>query len=117
MPRKPKKPCAYPDCPNLTDTRYCPQHHKLMNRHYNKYQRGSGSNQRYSTAWRRISAAYRKANPLCELCETKGQLVPATFVHHKVAVKDGGSDDESNLQSLCRACHEYVHRHDRWNKT
>ncbi len=25
MPSKPKKPCAYPDCPNLTDGRYCPE--------------------------------------------------------------------------------------------
>lgn len=24
MPRKPKKPCAYPGCPNLTEGRYCP---------------------------------------------------------------------------------------------
>lgn len=31
MPRKPKKPCAYPGCPNLTDGRYCPEHQSKVN--------------------------------------------------------------------------------------
>lgn len=31
MPRKPKKPCAYPGCPNLTDGRYCPEHQSKEN--------------------------------------------------------------------------------------
>ena len=26
MPTKPKHPCGYPGCPNLTDRRYCPEH-------------------------------------------------------------------------------------------
>ncbi len=26
MPIKPKKPCAKPGCPNLTDGRYCEEH-------------------------------------------------------------------------------------------
>ncbi|MCR1954151.1 HNH endonuclease, partial [Clostridioides mangenotii] len=24
MPKKPKRPCSYPGCPELTDGRFCP---------------------------------------------------------------------------------------------
>ena len=39
MPRKPKKPCGYPGCPNLTEGRYCKEHEKQMNQSYEKYGR------------------------------------------------------------------------------
>ena len=39
MPSKPKKPCAYPGCPNLTDGRYCPEHQQKVNSNYEKYGR------------------------------------------------------------------------------
>ena len=26
MPTKPKRPCGYPGCPNLTDSQYCEEH-------------------------------------------------------------------------------------------
>lgn len=28
MPRKPKRPCSFPGCPNLTDGRFCEEHEK-----------------------------------------------------------------------------------------
>ena len=34
MPGKPKKPCAYPGCPNLTDGRYCSKHQQKVNSNY-----------------------------------------------------------------------------------
>ena len=36
MPRKPKHPCSYPGCPELTEGRYCKAHQKEMDREYNK---------------------------------------------------------------------------------
>ena len=39
MPRKPKKPCSYPGCPELTDGRYCEKHQKQENARYEKYDR------------------------------------------------------------------------------
>ncbi len=45
------------------------------------------------------------AHPLCELCEKNGLVVIATDVHHIVAKRDGGRDEESNLQALCHSCH------------
>lgn len=39
MPRKPKRPCSYPGCPNLTDGRFCPEHEKKEAKRYEKYDR------------------------------------------------------------------------------
>ena len=36
MPCKPKRPCAYPGCPELTDGRYCAEHQKIITAHYNR---------------------------------------------------------------------------------
>ena len=47
MPRKPKRPCAFPDCPNLTDKQYCEKHEKEQNKRYNKYERSADVNIRY----------------------------------------------------------------------
>lgn len=38
--------------------------------------------------------------PLCALCGAK-----AVEVDHKIPKRQGGSDDESNTQSICRSCH------------
>ena len=39
MPRKPKHPCSYPGCPNLTYSRYCEEHERFMMRRYNSVER------------------------------------------------------------------------------
>ena len=36
MPTKPKKPCAYPGCPNLTFDVYCEEHAALRRKQYDK---------------------------------------------------------------------------------
>ena len=40
MPRKPQRPCRYSGCPHLTDGVYCENHAKIMEQHYEKFQRG-----------------------------------------------------------------------------
>ena len=42
MPRKPKRPCRYPGCPNLSDGVYCEVHRTLFARE-NAASRGYGS--------------------------------------------------------------------------
>ena len=116
MPRKSKKPCAFPGCPALTDNHYCDEHSKQESRRYNRYQRNPNSSKRYGNSWRKISEAYRKANPLCELCKEGGRLTPAALVHHKIKVADGGTHEASNLMALCDSCHSKLHAEqgDRW---
>lgn len=109
MPRKPKKPCGYPGCPNLTDGRYCKEHEKEMNYNYEKYGRDKAVRRRYGRAWKRIRDKYVKEHPFCELCFEKGIIVPVDEVHHKLPLAEGGTHDRSNLISLCKSCHAKIH--------
>lgn len=109
MPHKPKKPCAFPGCPNLTDETYCEKHKSQAANSYNKYQRSPDHNKKYGREWKRIRARYVKAHPLCERCLAEGRLTPVEEVHHILPVNRGGSNAESNLMILCRSCHNKIH--------
>jgi 5-methylcytosine-specific restriction protein A len=118
MPRKPKRPCSYPGCPRLTNDRYCEEHTRIVNNNYNRYERDRETPKRYNRTWKRIRDAYVAAYPLCEECLKQGRVVPVDQVHHIVPLREGGTNDFSNLVSLCSACHARIHakRGDRWNK-
>ena len=119
MPKKPKRPCSYPGCPELTDDIYCESHKSLINRNYNKYERDSASNKRYGRAWKRIRDRYIKAHPLCEECKKHGRLMPAEEVHHILPLSKGGGNESSNLMSLCKSCHSRITAEsgDRWGRS
>ncbi|MCI2205152.1 MAG: HNH endonuclease [Oscillospiraceae bacterium] len=109
MPRKPKRPCSYPGCPNLTDGQYCEEHQRLAAQQYNKYTRSPDTNKKYGRAWKRIRDRYAAAHPLCERCQKEGRLTPVEEVHHILPVSQGGDHRESNLMSLCQSCHTKIH--------
>lgn len=107
MPRKPKRPCSYPSCPELTDGRYCERHEKEMESEYNR------NNRTYkylynSTRWKKLRIKFLKENPLCEECKRHGVVTAAEVVDHIIPHK-GNKElfwDEDNLQSLCKECHD-----------
>ena len=117
MPYKPKKPCAYPGCPNLTDKRYCPEHQRLEDKLYNKYQRDPDHKRKYGKKWQKVRAHYVQSHPFCELCLLERKMVPVEQVHHKIPLAEGGTHDPDNLISLCQSCHSKIHakRGDRWH--
>lgn len=43
---------------------------------------------------------------LCQPCMRNGHVTAAYAVDHKLNRERGGSDDESNLEAICRACHQ-----------
>lgn len=47
----------------------------------------------------------QRTNYLCQDCKAKGKIAVAEEVHHVVALKDGGSDEDSNTVNLCKPCH------------
>lgn len=108
MPRKPKRPCSYPACPELTEGRYCDTHAKLAARHYERYQRDPDTKRRYGSQWRKIRDAYIAAQPLCERCKDEGRLTPAEEVHHIMPLSKGGTHDQDNLMALCKPCHSRI---------
>ena len=109
MPRKPKRPCSYPGCPNLTDGQYCKEHEAVARRQYNKYERAPDINKKYGRAWKRIRDRYAAAQPLCAMCLKEGRLTPVDEVHHIVPISRGGTHARDNLMSLCRSCHAKIH--------
>lgn len=54
-----------------------------------------------------------RANPLCAHCLRAGITTAAREVDHVVPLAKGGADNETNLQSLCIACHVQKSRADR----
>lgn len=108
MPTKPKTPCRYPGCPKLIHERYCLEHQRQMDNHYNRYQRDSDTRKRYGANWKRIRAQYILAHSLCEMCKEEGRLTPVQEVHHILPLRDGGTHDDENLMSLCKSCHSTI---------
>ena len=108
MPRKPKRPCSYPGCPNLTEDRYCEVHQKQVTARYNRYERDPASRRRYGRTWKRIRDSYISEHPLCEKCLERGKLTPAEEVHHILPLSRGGTHVRSNLMALCHICHSEI---------
>jgi len=115
MPYKPKRPCSYPGCPKLTYSRFCEEHAKQESQHYERYQRDPESKKRYGSRWNHIRQSFLAAHPLCEMCQEHGRLTPATEVHHKKPLTEGGTHNYSNLSALCKSCHSQITASG-WNK-
>ena len=118
MPRKPKKPCAYPGCPRLTESRYCEDHQRTENKRYERYYRQPETKRRYGIKWKRIRKQYAQSHPFCEQCFDNGIYVPVEEVHHIKPLAEGGTHDAENLISLCKYHHSKIHaqRGDRWHR-
>ena len=71
-----------------------------------------------SRKWIELRIQKLRANPLCEVCEAQGYVVPAQAVHHRHPIEDSHSLQEmkhwafmwSNLQSVCVACQARIHK-------
>lgn len=118
VPRKPKRPCSHPGCPELTHDRFCEQHAKAEDARYRTYQRDPKINKRYDHRWRKIRNTYITKHPLCEHCQANGRVMPAQEVDHIIPLEDGGTHDEANLQALCKPCHssKTAREDDRWRQ-
>lgn len=109
MPTKAPRPCAEPGCPNLVtkDGVYrCEDHYRP---YMNQWKKPRDVD--YGKGWALKSKMFLRAHPDCERCGEK-----AVLAHHIIRKRDGGSDDDDNLEALCNACHEAEHVNERWGK-
>lgn len=51
-------------------------------------------------------ARWLYAHPLCVDCLPSGRVTAGTIVDHIIPFEQGGADDESNLQTMCKAHHD-----------
>ena len=72
------------------------------------YQKFKGSSiARYGRKWYKLRQSILKRDSyLCQECLRNGKYQVAEDVDHIVPLTQGGTDDESNLQSLCHECHK-----------
>ncbi|MFT4149210.1 MAG: HNH endonuclease [Paracoccaceae bacterium] len=60
----------------------------------------------YGTAWDKLRLTILcRDQYLCQPCKAEGRPTPAREVDHIVSKSKGGTDDVSNLQSICTDCH------------
>jgi 5-methylcytosine-specific restriction protein A len=71
-------------------------------------QRSAQHSRDYDSAWRKLSKAFRAANPLCTMCMAEGIIVAAEVVDHIVTIRDDPARrlDTTNLRSLCKRHHD-----------
>ena len=111
MPTKLKTRCRQIGCSELTNNKagYCDKHKAQTG--YRLQRRDAAEQQFYSSRrWREASIAKRQRDPFCERCQRNGKITPATLVHHKVPIKDGGDPFAwDNLEAICKSCHSKIH--------
>jgi 5-methylcytosine-specific restriction enzyme A len=105
MPSSPKRPCAYAGCSILVYKGFCPKHEKKAALELNK-RRGSPASRGYGHEWQKLREQILARDlRLCQQCRREGRAWPAKDVDHIIAKSKGGSDDSSNLESLCHTHH------------
>ena len=100
------KPCSQPGCGVLVrdGSSRCPKHPKANS--FADKKRGNRHERGYGTAWSKLRELVLKRDQgLCQPCAATGRVTLAKEVDHKVPKAEGGTDDESNLQGICHACH------------
>lgn len=61
----------------------------------------------YGAAWVKTRARILiRDMHLCQPCRAKGRPTPATQVDHIKPKAKGGTEDDDNLQAICRNCHD-----------
>lgn len=116
MAQRALRPCKETGCPELTRSAagYCDAHIGMAEERRRESwradaeRRGSARERGYDSAWEKVRLQKLRLNPLCEDCEERGDIAPATEVHHIEKVRDRPDLRLAlgNLRSLCRACHE-----------
>jgi 5-methylcytosine-specific restriction enzyme A len=114
MPRRPRKPCAKVNCPNLVEAgeTYCPQHKQERQQYFNAKRTDTAERKFYkSTAWKKFREEKLRRDPLCQRCYAKGYITTATIVHHIDEIREGGAwiPDFDEAESLCKSCHSRHH--------
>ncbi|MBE8597901.1 HNH endonuclease [Xenorhabdus sp. BG5] len=97
MPPRIPRACRKRGCPKTTTDRsgYCHDH---LHTGWQNHQQGKNRHARgYGSKWDK---------QLCQQCLREGRAVTGVTVDHVTPKAHGGTDELSNLQLLCWACHK-----------
>lgn len=115
MPVAAPKPCRRPGCGRLVrGSSWCDAHRPAgpAPGSFADTRRGSRHARGYGAEWDRIRPRIiERDGGLCQQCQRDGRMTPvghvkySAFVDHIRPKFEGGTDDDSNLETLCRTCH------------
>lgn len=108
MASSPPRPCTYVGCGRLVHGggSRCPAHARIETDKFNDRRRGSRHQRGYGSAWDKLREQIMlRDKGVCQPCWKLGKATPAHAVDHIKAKHEGGTDDCTNLQAICRACH------------
>lgn len=101
MTRRPLHPCNRPGCRTLTPRRFCDAHTRAAQAAYDAG-RPTATGRGYDADWRRLRVTILVRDPFCRAPDCHAL---STDVDHIVPLTAGGTNEASNLQGLCHACH------------
>lgn len=103
MPIAAPRPCSHAGCGVLVrdGSGRCPKHPKAT-----WAKKPTATKRITGRPLQRMRAALFDAKPFCAECERQGVLTLATERDHIVCLEEGGPDDDTNVQGLCRDCHD-----------
>ncbi len=105
--RKAPKPCRSCKRATANSNGYCDSHQQDAVG-WRKTQQGRTTTQRgYGWKWAKIRRRILDRDEyLCVPCRARGIYMPAVAVDHIVNKAVGGTDDDANLQAICKPCHQ-----------
>ncbi|EAO1993181.1 HNH endonuclease [Salmonella enterica] len=106
MPPGTPRACRKSGCRKTTTDRsgYCDEHRCSG---WERWQPGKSKQQRgYGGNWPSIRLRILQRDKyLCQSCLRQGIATSATSVDHIIPKSHGGTDNDSNLEAICRDCH------------
>mgnify|MGYP000004505699 CR=1 FL=1 len=113
MPRAAPKPCTSPGCRALAvmGSGRC-ELHQVQAGSFSDRARGTRHDRGYGADWdKRRQRILERDCGLCQECLRQGRVTVcghkpySAWCDHIVPKAEGGTDDDDNLQTLCRSCH------------
>ena len=107
MPSKPFLPCRTIMCGALVrGGGWCDKHADQRSGWERSHNGRTAAQRGYGREWRKLrTAVMQRDRQLCQAHLTGGRYIQARAVDHITPKAQGGTDDMSNLQSLCNECH------------
>lgn len=109
MPDLPRTPCLHPGCGELVRSGRCPVHQQQRDREVEARRQGSAA-RGYTWRWRKESALFLRAHPVCECdeCRAAKRVRVAEVVDHRVPHKGDRALfwNRENWQAMSKACHD-----------
>ena len=98
--RRGMRVCAEAGCPVLTKETRCEQHQRPQSSKgwTEDHDRVRG------TTLQKLRRELFAREPLCRQCRKNGRTRAATIRDHITPLAEGGTDDDANIQPLCRWC-------------